>query len=289
MKLKQLEYFQVICKHSNITRAAEELHVSQPSLSSVIRELEEEFQVPLFHRLSKGLVPTEQGKVLLEEAELVLGQAEHLVARMQALTAGESVIRLGTPPMMAALIFPRLLQAFSARYPDIRLKMMEHGSLANRRLLLEGNLDAALISAAATPPATFGYRELGPAEICFYVSRQHPLAARTSVCPADAQSVPLVLLAEDSFLASYVTRHFEELGISPRILLRTSQLATIRRLVEGNTAAAFLFDQVLEENDRIARVPVHGLPPVRMFLIWNAGQPVSAATRKLIRLTEDFL
>ena len=78
MKLKQLEYFQTICKYNNITRAAEELHISQPSLSGVIRELEEEFQVPLFHRLSKGLIPTEQGTVLLEEAALVLGQAQHL-------------------------------------------------------------------------------------------------------------------------------------------------------------------------------------------------------------------
>lgn len=152
MKLKQLEYFRVICKYSNITRAAEELHVSQPSLSSVIRDLEEEFQVPLFHRLSKGLVPTEQGKVLLEEAKLLLGQAEHLTARMQALVSENPVIRLGTPPMMATLIFPRLLRAFSARHPDIRVEMMEHGSLANRSLLLEGRLDAALISAAATPP-----------------------------------------------------------------------------------------------------------------------------------------
>lgn len=286
MKLKQLEYFRVICKYSNITRAAEELHVSQPSLSSVIRELEEEFQVPLFHRLSKGLVPTEQGKVLLEEAKLLLGQAEHLTARMQALVSENPVIRLGTPPMMATLIFPRLLRAFSARHPDIRVEMMEHGSLANRRLLLEGRLDAALISAAATPPATFGYRELGLADICFYVSRHHALAARPFLCPEDIQDTPLVLLGEDSFLASFVTRYFGEHGMSPRILLRTSQLATIRRLIESNTAATFLFDQVLEETGDIVKLPVRGFPPVPMFLIWNAGEPVSSATRKLIRLTE---
>ncbi len=66
-------------------RAAEELHISQPSLSGVIRELEEEFQVPLFRRLSKGLIPTEQGTVLLEKAALVLGQAQHLKERMQSL------------------------------------------------------------------------------------------------------------------------------------------------------------------------------------------------------------
>ena len=65
MKLLQLKYFQTICKYNNITRASNELHVSQPSLSNVIRDLEEEFGVTLFQRLSKGLSLTEEGKVLL--------------------------------------------------------------------------------------------------------------------------------------------------------------------------------------------------------------------------------
>ena len=283
MKLKQLEYFQTICKYNNITRAAEELHISQPSLSGVIRELEEEFQVPLFHRLSKGLIPTEQGTVLLEEAALVLGQAQHLKERMQSLAAKGQAIRLGTPPMMASLVFPRLLQAFCTRYPDISLEMIEHGSLANRRLLLEGALDAALVSAAARPPAAFGCCPLGTADICFYVSRRHPLAARSFVHPGDTQGVPLALLADDSFLTSFMTRYFEEHAITPSILVRSSQLTTIRRLIEDNTAAAFLFDQVLEESASIARLPVRELPPVPMFLIWNAGQPLSPAARKLVR------
>lgn len=288
MKLKQLEYFQVICKYNNITRAAEELHVSQPSLSSVIRELEEEFQAPLFHRLSKGLVPTEQGQILLEEAQLVLGQVKHLTERMQAFGAGSQRIRLGTPPMMATLIFPRLLQTFNARHPDIQLQMMEHGSLANRRMLLEGELDAALVSDSAAPPSTFGYCEFPPVRICFYVSERHPLAARPYVSLEDTKEVPLALLGEDSFLAAFMTRHFQEQSISPSILLHTSQLATIRRLIESDAAAAFLFDQVLETSGGIVKLPVRGLPPIRMFLIWNAGEAVTPAARKLIRLAEDF-
>ena len=69
MKLLQLKYFQTICKYNNITRASNELHVSQPSLSNVIRDLEEEFDVTLFQRLSKGLSLTEEGKVLLAHTD----------------------------------------------------------------------------------------------------------------------------------------------------------------------------------------------------------------------------
>ena len=96
-------------------------------------------------------------------------------------------------------------------------------------------------------------------------------------------ALPLALLADDSFLTSFMTRYFEEHAITPSILVRSSQLTTIRRLIEDNTAAAFLFDQVLEESASIARLPVRDLPPVPMFLIWNAGQPLSPAARKLVR------
>ena len=66
MKLSQLEYFQTICKHCNLTRAAEELHVSQPSLTHVIHDLEQEFGLTLFLRQNKGLVLTEEGRQFLD-------------------------------------------------------------------------------------------------------------------------------------------------------------------------------------------------------------------------------
>ena len=142
MKLTQLYYFQTICKYQNITRAATELHISQPSLSNAIKELENEFGVPLFFRLSKGLALTDEGRVLLAETDKLLQQAEHLASSMNALKTAGQTIRLGVPPMLAALIFPQLLQAFHAAYPDVSLQMVENGSLTNRNLVLDGVLDA---------------------------------------------------------------------------------------------------------------------------------------------------
>lgn len=72
MKLSQLKYFQVVCKHNNLTRAAEELHISQPGLTHVIQEMEQEFGLTLFLRRNKGLVLTEEGRKFLEEANLLL-------------------------------------------------------------------------------------------------------------------------------------------------------------------------------------------------------------------------
>ena len=83
MKLYSLRCFQVICKHNNITRASEELHVSQPSLSSIINDLENEFGVTLFYRLRKGLKITPEGERLLELSNELTAQADALIYEMK--------------------------------------------------------------------------------------------------------------------------------------------------------------------------------------------------------------
>ena len=76
MTLVQLKYFQTVCKYNNITRASNELHISQPSLSNAIKDLEKEFGISLFYRFSKGLVLTEEGSLFLEETNHLLEHAD---------------------------------------------------------------------------------------------------------------------------------------------------------------------------------------------------------------------
>lgn len=103
MKLSQLKYFQVVCKHNNLTRAAEELHISQPGLTHVIHELEQEFGLTLFLRQNKGLVLTEEGRKFLEEANLLLQQSDYFISRMKFLGQSNQIIRMGLPPASATL------------------------------------------------------------------------------------------------------------------------------------------------------------------------------------------
>lgn len=288
MKLKQLEYFQAICKYNNITRASEELHISQPSLSNTIKELEEEFGVPLFHRQSKGLSLTSQGKILLEETELLLRQANHLIARMEALTMEKPVVRLGVPPMLGLLIFPKLLQIFHESYPDIQLEIVENGSLINQKMLREGRLDAALISVDTALPPYFDYCDLCNIAVCFYVSARHPLALKTSVYLREVKDTPLALQTDGSFATDFIKRYFAKNEIIPNIMIQTNQLATIQQLIRDNTAASFLFDGILPESQEIVKLPVQDLPCVTAKLIWNQDLKPSAATQKLIHLSPFY-
>ncbi|CDA78706.1 transcriptional regulator [Clostridium sp. CAG:242] len=116
MKLSQLEYFQTICKHCNLTRAAEELHVSQPSLTHVIHDLEQEFGLTLFLRQNKGLVLTEEGRQFLDETNRLLEQTNYFVSRMKILGQSNQVVHFGLPPASATLFF---VQRCSSRRSSI--------------------------------------------------------------------------------------------------------------------------------------------------------------------------
>lgn len=287
MTLRQLEYFRAICKYNNISRAAAELHVSQPGLSGAMRELEAEFGVPLFRRVSRGMELTGAGAALLEEAVKVLDQADRLRERMGQLGGERGTIRLGVPPMLAALIFPRLLAAFHTVCPDIRLEMAENGTLTNKELVREGKLDAAIASSDTPLPPTFATTDLCLLPICLYVSAKKTLRADSFAETVRRCPVPFVCLADDSFLTDYLNRQFREHGLSPNIMLHTNQLITIQQLIEDGMAAAFLYDHVLEERSSIAKIPVPDLPKIQVRLVWDSARKPSRAFEHLIRLAKD--
>lgn len=108
MKLHQLRYFQEVCRQHSITKAAEELHISQPAVSAAIRELEEEFGLRLFKRSHKKLILTTEGSYFSLEVEELLQKAKQIADDMTRLQKKNTSIRVGLPPMIEALEIPLL-------------------------------------------------------------------------------------------------------------------------------------------------------------------------------------
>ena len=287
MKLSQLKYFQTICKYSNITRASNELHVSQPCLSNAIKELEDEFGVTLFYRLSKGLVLTEEGAMLLERATDILDRVDQLVLDMTASQNDSHEIKLGLPPMIGTLIFPDIMQSLRLNYPNTQLSIVEHGSTANRSLVLDGALDAAIVSGDEPLPAVFGSVDICTLKIMFYTSIENPIAYMTQLDINKLAHTPLVLLNEDSFIASFVKQRFKQYNMQPNVLLHTNQLHTIQKLVDNNTASTFLFDGILTPSDNIISIPLEDETNIKVRLIWNKSRKQLMGTRNLIRLVQS--
>lgn len=122
MDIRQIEYFRALCEVKNYTRAAEQLHISQPSLSVAIRRLEEELQVTLLKRDNKRVMLTQAGAVLLRESAVLLKQMAHIRELMDDLRDTEArTLKIAVPATVGAWLWPVLMEDFRRKYPEIRL------------------------------------------------------------------------------------------------------------------------------------------------------------------------
>ena len=146
MQLHQLRYFTAVADTRHFTRAAEAVHVAQPSLSQQIRALERELGADLFHRARGHIGLTDAGEALLPLARRILADAETARREVQEVARLRSGrVRLGAPPSLCASLVPDVLRDFHARYPGVELQVHEGGSQDLVRVLADGELDLALV------------------------------------------------------------------------------------------------------------------------------------------------
>lgn len=141
MNLTQLKFFQAVCVYQTVSAAAAYLHVSQPTLSSAIKELESEFGLTLFRRQHSGMVLTEAGELLSKMSKDLLARAEEIETVMHDLGKENKKLRLGVPPMIGYLLMPSVYSGFLRENPDIRLEITEGGRQDLLKKLSDGFLD----------------------------------------------------------------------------------------------------------------------------------------------------
>lgn len=152
MELRQLRYFVAVAKNESFKKAAIELRIAQPALSRQIGLLEHELKTPLFTRHTRGSIPTEEGRLLLEEAERILHLTEQA---KQKLLFHRSVISgpvgVGLAPTLAEWIAPDMMERVREEHPDVSLRFFEGLSPRLRQLLVTGGVDVAVLSLNVDP------------------------------------------------------------------------------------------------------------------------------------------
>ena len=289
MTLMQMRYFVEVCRHENVTRAAEVLHVSQPSVSSAIRNLEAELGVPLFHRVRLRLTLTHEGEIFRREAADILERTEQLEQRMRELGTDRKLVHIGIPPMVGTILFPPMLISFQKLHPDVQVEIREHGSLTCWEQVAEEKMDLAIVITNGMDSARLNCLPMMDTRLVFCVSARHLLAAKPFVTPADCCSVPQVLLPGGSYNRAIVRRMYDAAGLRPNVLLYSSQLYTIERLLQEQAAGAFLFQDLAERMPGIAGIPVEPtLEPIHIGLIWKRNATLFADVTHFIEFARGY-
>lgn len=290
MRLDHLYYFNTICKYDNLTRAAEKINISQPALSNSVRQLESEFGVQLFHRTSKGLVLTEAGQIFLNESTIILDQINYLKKKMNEFVAQKSTVNVAVSPLISTTIFPQVFHEFRNQFQNITVNLHEAGSRTNLEEIMKGNgnIDLAIISSDNDEPIpgddslSYNCIRLCSVPIVCYVSTAHPFAKQPYVDYSMVQDEPIAMLPDDTFVSDYLKKKFAEYKVTPNIVLATSQLSMIQRLIMDNTAISFLYKGNFAASSSITAVPFKEPMEVGIDLVWNKKQ-------KLLKSTMQFL
>jgi DNA-binding transcriptional LysR family regulator len=280
VNLRQLEYFVAIAEHGSVTAAAEHLLVSQPSLSQQVRALEQELGGELLERLPRGVRLTAAGQQLLTEAHATLQHAERgrrSVRQALGLELGRLEVAVTTSAALG--ILPVVLRNWQQRHPEIEVSLLEY---PHRRALDEAVRDGAGdVAVGSEPDAWTGeVRQLGWEEFVLVLPDADPLLERKTIDLRRLADRRWVHFAPTHGLADVVDLCCAHAGFTPRVAVRTSQVAAAPRFAAAGIGPAL--------------VPEHIVPDALVHLVRPASprrvRPVCAYTRgDWTPLTRAFL
>ncbi|HUZ14085.1 MAG TPA: hydrogen peroxide-inducible genes activator [Caulobacteraceae bacterium] len=201
--LRQLQYLKLLAEHRSFSRAAEAAHVTQPTLSAGVQELERILGAPMVDRGRAGVILTAAGEAAVARASAILTQAEDLMQATRS--AGQPLsgrFRLGVIPTIAPFLLPRALPALRRRFPQLRLYLREDLTSRLFVALKAGALDAALV---ALPYDTTGLdcALVEEDELMAAFPADHPLCAETRVPPEKLETAGLILLEDGHCLREH--------------------------------------------------------------------------------------
>ncbi|MFC5143687.1 LysR substrate-binding domain-containing protein [Streptomyces aureoversilis] len=241
MQLQQLRYFATLAEVRHFTRAAESLHVAQPSLSQQIRALERELGAELFQRARGNITLTDAGEALLPLARQILADTETARREVQEVAQlRRGRVRLGAPPSLCASLVPDVLRAYHARYPGIELLVDEGGSQDLVRTLAAGGLDLALIITplAVGAPALATTELLREDLVVVSAPGEPPPVRRRALRVADLEGLPMVMFRHGYDLREITIAACRAAGFEPAFTVEGGEMDAVLGFVRAGLGLA---------------------------------------------------
>ncbi|MGN1388163.1 MAG: LysR family transcriptional regulator [Bulleidia sp.] len=284
--LNQIRYFVEVCRVLSFSKAAEELHISQPGISKAMKALEEECGTALFERNHSSISLTSQGELLFQNAQVFLEQYADFMMTAHSLAELGSTLRIGVVPMCGNTVFPRLHSGFANIWPDVKISTVEDTSHILYDQLDRNEIDLALCVTNRLPDQNYHCYVLKKSRLMLFVSGNHPLSGREKISLRDLADTPLVLFSDHFGQTQYIHRLFAHAGIAPKIMHQTSQVFTILEYIRSGSAAGFLSEEFAQEEPELCPVMIEEIPAGYVNLVWKKEETLNQTMKNFISYTE---
>ena len=282
MKISQMRYFSASCHAGNISKAAAELHISQPSITTAIKALEDELGVSLLHRGNRAVVPTPDGERFLQRCDAILAEIDGLSSDFVELSKKHKIISVGIPPMIGSILFPEIFHSFRRRHPEIMINPVEIGSQAAKDGVASGELDLAVVTMGDEQISRLEALQLTSYELEYCVGSGHPLAEDKTVSLMQTARYPMILFSGGYYQKHLLDSKFLALGLTPNILFHSNQLTTIKSFIRQDIASGFLMPQILQEEDGIIPIPVSDGLKLNVAVVWRKDDYLTKEAERFV-------
>ncbi len=257
MSIEQLYYFIKVYENKSYTKTSRELFISQPAISTAIRNLEKELKTQLIVVNGKNLELTPSGNYLYSLAKPIVDSYNNIVPQMMDYLYESTTIRIDVPPMLGTFVFAPIFNDFLNKYPKVNIKLFEFGSHANKEALINGKIDIAITVVYKNQiESSLNYKKIGETKLLFAVNKNHPFANRKEISIKDLKDQSIIIFKEDTLQFQILNKLFKEYDIVPKIKLKTEQLSTIKEVLKYGEVGAFLFNQITDNNEDIIGIPI---------------------------------
>jgi LysR family cyn operon transcriptional activator len=291
IELRHLRYFLAVAEAAHFTKAAARLHVTQPTLSHQIRQLEKQLNLPLFDRVGRRVKLTAAGELLLPRARRVISELEEAqtaLGELHGLQRGE--LKVGIVQTVNACVIPEIVARFSAAHPGIRVTCSETAVEEIEAGLESGRLDLGI---SFLPPArkSLEGEQLFAEELVAVVADSHPLSRRRHLRVRELAAQPLVLLSTKYCTRQLIDRAFAEAGVQPEVQVEMNSVASILSTVRQAHLITLLPSLALCQRDQGLKAVVLKQPTPRrtVGLLWLQGAQRRTAARAFAEVTEKVL
>lgn len=281
MNFNHLCYFVAVAKYESITKAADAVHMSQPSITAAIKDLEKEFSLRLFDRIGNKITLTDSGKKFLVLANNLINDFDNFSKRASELnTQNHSTLKLGIPAVLGSFYFKRIIPDFQKQNPHIRLEIEEVPTLVGTARIIDSKLDLLIGTSDNECYPNCASSAIFKTELMLAVSKDHPLAGQKTVTNDMIADLPFVLISRGSYIYKSITRSFAENSIN--IVLSSNQVSTIKYMLNNTDAVTILYKEVFENDPDICCIPFETPKYANVSIFWHRNSYLTAPMKTLI-------
>nr|WP_239690738.1 LysR substrate-binding domain-containing protein [Bacillus safensis] len=303
--IRMMEYVIEVYRQQSFTKAADQLHIAQPSLSQQIKKLEEELDTPLFIRKYGQVTPTPQGRRFIKRAENILKERDDLLREMEeaAYEIGKE-LNIGAPAVTGGYVLPGLLKTFCQTYPHVHVQLIEESPRELEKLLLAGKLDLAILSMPveheslktkqmlteplllAVPQAAQPWLSEALNEIIEQAGQKE---TSHEIVPFQLlEGIPFILLKEGYGFRQVVTELCRHHGFQPKVAFETSHIQTAQALVKNELGVTVVPKMVAQEDrNQVTYLQIDSCPTRTLVFAYVEERYLTKAAQAFMDLYQN--